>query len=131
MTGAAPVPGAAALAGGDEDHVGALQRLLDVVAALRRRAAADLGIGARPEALRELVADRKLDVRLAGLKRLHVGVDGDELDPPEAGVDHAADGVGASAARSYDLDHREIRGFDHDSRPFVLPFCSSETKATA
>ena len=32
-------PGAAALAGGDEDHVGALQRLLDVVAALGRGAA--------------------------------------------------------------------------------------------
>src|SRR5207244_12857301 len=56
---------AAALAGGDEYHVGALERLLDVVAALRRGAAADLRVGARAEPLGELVADGELDVRLA------------------------------------------------------------------
>ena len=43
--------GAAALAGGDEDHVRALERLLDLVAALVGRAVADLGVGARAEAL--------------------------------------------------------------------------------
>ena len=55
----------------------------------------------------------ELDVGLAGLQRLDVGVDGDELDALEAGVDHAADGVGAAAAGADDLDHREIRGLDH------------------
>ena len=36
-TGAPPVPGAAAFARGDEDHVGALEDLLDLVGVLRRR----------------------------------------------------------------------------------------------
>ena len=42
---------AAALARGDEHHVGPLQGLLDVVARLRRRAEAHLGVRARAEAL--------------------------------------------------------------------------------
>ena len=75
--------------------------------------AADLGVGAGAKALGQVVADRELDVGLAGLQRLDVGVDGDELDALEAGVDHAADGVGAAAAGSDDLDHGEIGGLDH------------------
>ena len=39
--------GAAALAGGDEDHVGALEHLLDLVAVLLGGLAADLGVAAR------------------------------------------------------------------------------------
>ena len=103
--------GAAALAGGDEDHVGALQRLLDLVAALGRGARADLGVAAGAEAAGQLLADRELDVGVAGLQRLGVGVDGDELDAADAGVDHAADGIGAAAAGADDLDHREVCGF--------------------
>ena len=57
--------GAAALAGGDEDHVGALQRLLDVVAALGRGAGADLGVAAGAEAAGQLLADPELDVGVA------------------------------------------------------------------
>ena len=45
--------GAAALARGDEDHVGALERLLDVVARLGRGALPDLRVGAGAEALGE------------------------------------------------------------------------------
>ena len=45
--------GAAALARGDEHHVRALERLLDVVARLGRGALADLRVRARAEALRE------------------------------------------------------------------------------
>ena len=71
------------------------------------------GLRAGAEAPGQLVADRELDVGVAGLQRLGVGVDGDELDAAEAGVDHAADGVGAAAAGADDLDDREIRRFDH------------------
>ena len=39
--------GAAALAGGDEHHVGALQHLFDLVAVVLGGLAADLGVGAR------------------------------------------------------------------------------------
>ena len=42
-----PGPGAAALAGGDEDHVGALERLFDLDPVLLGRLPADLGIAAR------------------------------------------------------------------------------------
>ena len=111
ITGRGAGAGAAALAGGDEDHVGALQRLLDLVAALGRRAGADLGVAAGAEAAGQLLADRKLDVGVAGLQRLRVGVDRDELDAADAGVDHAADRVGAAAAGADDLDHREVGGF--------------------
>jgi hypothetical protein len=64
----------------------------------------------------EVVTDRELDVGLAGLKRLDVRVDGDELDALEACVDHAADGVRTATARPDDLDHSEIGRLDHVSR---------------
>ena len=57
--------GAAALAGGDEDHVRALERFLDLVARLGGGAVADVRVGAGAEALRELVADVELDVGVA------------------------------------------------------------------
>src|SRR5690606_6633254 len=37
-----------------------------------------------------------------------VGVDGDELDPFQPGVDHPVDGVDAAAADADDLDHGEV-----------------------
>ena len=81
--------GAAALAGGDEDHVGALQHLLDLLEVLLGGDPPDLGVAPRPEAAGQLAADVELDVRLAHEQRLRVGVDGDELDALQAGVDHA------------------------------------------
>ena len=42
-------PGAAALAGGDEHHVGALEHLLDLLAVLLGRLATDLGVAAGAE----------------------------------------------------------------------------------
>ena len=101
--------GAAALAGGDEDHVGAAQLLLELVVVLLGGAAADVGIGAGAETLRELAADVDLHRRVAHLERLDVGVDGDELDLGDAGVDHPVDGVDPCAADADDLDHGEVR----------------------
>ena len=100
--------GAAALAGGDEHHVGALERLLELVAALHRGFLADARVGAGTEAARELRADVDLHLRVAHEQRLRVGVDRDELDAAQAGVDHAVDGVGAAAADADDLDHCEV-----------------------
>ena len=85
--------GAAALAGGDEDHVGALEHLFDLVAVLLGGLAADLGVAAGAEAPGELATDVELDVGVAHQQRLGVGVDGDELDALQPGVDHAVDGV--------------------------------------
>ena len=91
-----------------EHHVGALQRLLDVVAGLGGGGEADVGVGARAEALGRLVADVQLDVGVAHRERLGVGVGGDELHAAQSRVDHAADGVGAAAADAHDLDDRQI-----------------------
>ena len=62
MTGAAPVPVPPPIAGGDEDHVRALQRLLDLVAVVLGGRAPDVGVGAAAEAASDLVADVDLDV---------------------------------------------------------------------
>ena len=109
--------GAAALAGGDEDHVGALEHLLDLLAVLLGGLATDLGVAAGAEAAGELAADVELHVGVAHQQRLRVGVDGDELDALQAGVDHAVDGVDAAAADADDLDDRQVvlRVADHRS----------------
>ena len=107
-TGAPPGAGAAALAGRHEDHVGALEDLLDLVRVVLGGLAADLGVGAGAEAAGELPADVELDVGVAHQQRLRVGVDGDELDALEPDLDHPVDGVDAAAADADDLDDREV-----------------------
>ena len=99
---------AAAFSCGDEDHVGALQRLLQLVARLGRRLAPDVRVGARAETARRLRADVDLHVGVAAEKRLRVGVHGDELDAREPRVDHAVDGVRPAAADADDLDHSQV-----------------------
>ena len=101
--------GATAGAGGDEDHVGALQQALDLVLLLEGGAVADLGVGAGAEAARLLVADVHGDVGDAELQRLKIGVDGHELDPGDVRVDHPVDRVDAGAADADDPDHRLVR----------------------
>ena len=65
-------------------------------------------VGARAEALGDRAADVHLDVGVRHRERLGVGVDGDELHPANAGVDHPVDGVGAAAADAHHLDHRQV-----------------------
>ena len=101
--------GAAALARGDEDHVGAAKRVLDLVVRLLGGPPADLGIGARAEALRELAADVDLGRRVGHVQLLDVGVDGDELDLGDARVDHPVERVQPGAADADDADDREVR----------------------
>ena len=55
--------GAAAEAGGHEDHVGAVERLNDLLGVFERRLPADVRIGAGAEALGQLAADLQLDRR--------------------------------------------------------------------
>ena len=103
-TGAGP----AALARGDEHHVGALQHLFDLGAVLFGGLATDLGIRARAETARELATDVELHVGVGEQQRLRVGVHRDELDTLEAGVDHAVHRVAATAADADDLDDCEV-----------------------
>src|SRR5579875_445620 len=95
---------AAALPGGDEDHVGALQHLLDLLEVLLGGLPAHLRVAAGTKSPGERAADVELDVRLAHEEGLGVGVHGDELDALQPGVDHAVDGVHAAPADTDDLD---------------------------
>src|SRR5262249_18653417 len=100
--------GPTTLAAGDEDHVRALEGVLHLIARFGGRAGPDLGVGTGAEALGEVVADADLDVGVAGLESLRVGVDGDELDASQPSVDHAADGVRSASAYAHDLDDGEV-----------------------
>jgi len=66
--------GAAAHAGGDEQHVAALDELHDAVAILHRRLPPDLGIGARAESLGDVATDLQCRLDLGMLERLRVGM---------------------------------------------------------
>ncbi len=100
--------GAAALARGDEDHVGALERLLDLVARLGRGRKADVRVGARAEALRRLVADVELDVGVAHRSAWASVLAAMNSTPRSPASTIAVDGVRAAAADADDLDHREV-----------------------
>ena len=114
--GGAPGAGATALPRGDEDHVGPLEDLLDLLGVVLGGALADLRVGSGAEAPGELAADVELDVGVAHQQRLGVGVDRDELDALEADLDHPVDGVDTAAADADDLDDGEVvLGCCHDA----------------
>ncbi len=62
------------------------------------------GVAADAEALGELVADADLQLGGGELKRLRIGIDGDELHAGDLLGDHAVDGVAAAAADADDFD---------------------------
>ena len=106
--GRAAGAGAAALAGRHEDHVGPLEDLLDLLAVVLGRLAADGRVGAGAESAGEFAADVELDVGVAHQQRLRVGVDGDELDALETDLDHPVDGIDTTAADTDDFDDCEV-----------------------
>ena len=97
--------GAAALARGDEHHVRALEQRLDAVVVLHRRGVAELGVRAGAQPARDVGPDLERHVRGRRVQRLRVGVQRDELDAGDLGLDHAVDGVHAAAA---DADHAQL-----------------------
>ena len=103
--------GAAAHAGGDEQHVRAVDRLADPVDRFLGGGAAGFRLGAGAEA-----GGAELDqvIRRRAVQRLRVGVGADEVHPLHPLVDHVLDGVAAAAAHADHLDlraHAEL--FDH------------------
>ena len=98
--------GPAARARRDEDHVRASQQRLDAVVLLARRLAAEIRVRARAETAGHRVADVQGLMGRGLLQRLQVGVDRDEVDALDLGLDHAVDGVDAGAA---DADHGQDR----------------------
>ena len=95
---------AAAHAGGDEDHVGILDQLDDVVFVFFDGFLALFRVCAAALAARDAFADLK---HLAGCfqKLLFIGVDGDEFDALQVAGNHAIDRVVAAPA---DADHFNI-----------------------
>jgi hypothetical protein len=67
-----------------------------------------LGIRTRAQASGDLTADIELHIGVAHQERLGIGVDGDELDALQAGVDHAVHRVAAGAADADHLDDRKV-----------------------
>ena len=102
--------GATAHAGGDEDHVGVLERLVDLLRVLFGGALSHVRVGAGAQAARHLVADADLVRRVALEERLRVGVHADELDAHHLCADHPVDGVAAAASDADDLDECEVLG---------------------
>ena len=80
--------------------------------------AAEVRVRARAEAARDAGADVQRDVGGRLLQRLQVGVDRDELDALDLGLDHAVDGVDAGAADADDAQDRRagVRGVAASSR---------------
>ena len=70
--------------------------------------AADLGVAPGPEPPGQLPPDVELQVGVAHEQRLRVGVDGDELDALQPGLDHPVHGVDAAAADAHHLDDSEV-----------------------
>jgi len=108
---------AAAHARGHEDHVAALEVTGQLVGRLLGGRAADLGLGAGAEALRQMRTQLHAAFRAAIDQRLGVGVRNDELDPVQTEVDHVVHGVGSAAAYADDGDaRREIRVLGYRQR---------------
>ena len=103
--------GAAAHTGGDKDHLGAFQRVGDLVLALFGGALADLGVRTGAAALGELGAQLDLLRSFGVEQRLLIGVHRNELDPGQAGLHHAVHSVTAAAAYADDLDIGHILHF--------------------
>ena len=108
--GGAAGAGAAAHAGGDEDHVRAFQHLYsssaDSSVALRPVS----GSPPEPKAAGQLFTNTHARGGLREHQRLGIGVDGHKVNAVQAFVDHAVDGITAAAANTHDLDAG--KGFD-------------------
>ena len=96
--------GAAAHAGGDEAHMGAVERLLDLVERLFGGGLADLRPRAGAEALGDPQAELDALVGGRGVERLSVRIGDKEVDALNLIGDHVGDGVAAGAAHADDAD---------------------------
>jgi len=105
--------GAAAHAGGDEQHVCTRHCFYQLFAVLDRGVAADLGACTRTEAFGELLTEGDLRSRLRPDQRFLVGVGADELDALHPAVDHVVDRIAATATHADHFDHGALLGRLH------------------
>ncbi len=90
--------GAAAHAGGHEDHVGSAYHFPELIAGLFGGFHTDMMVAAGAQAARQLRPELDTHRRFADCQRLGIGVHRDELDALDLFPDHAGDGVAAAAA---------------------------------
>ncbi len=103
--------GAAAETRGDEDHVGAFESFDDLVGIFERGFAADFGIRARAQTIRQFHTQLEFHGRMRHAKRLQIRVGNDEFDALDAGIDHAVNSVAAAATHSDHFDLGVVAGF--------------------
>jgi hypothetical protein len=108
MPSSATCAGPAAHPGGDEDHIGAVDHLVEVITRLFGRFGADGRVAARAQSLGQLVADSHAVWRTGKHQCLGIGIDGDKLNAPQTLFDHAVDGVAATPTHTQHLDPCEI-----------------------
>ena len=106
--GRATGAGATALAGGHEDHVGALEHLLDLLGVVLGCLRTHVGVRPGTEAAGQLTADVELDIGVTHQQGLRIGVDRDELDALQPDLDHPVDGVDSTSTNTHDLDHGQV-----------------------
>ncbi len=97
---------AAAHARGDEAHVDAFERALDLLDRFLGRGAADFGPRAGAEPLGDIGSQLDAVFGHRVVERLRVGIGDNEFDAFDFGLDHVGDGVAAGAA---DADHGNPR----------------------
>src|SRR3569623_1041903 len=112
---------AAAHAGGDEQHVDALDPFDDAVAIFHRRLAAHVRIGAGAEALGDAGAELQHGAGRRITQRLRIGVGAHELHALDAALHHVFDRVAAAAADADDLDHGVLRSSIHEFKHMPSP----------
>jgi hypothetical protein len=69
-----------------------------------RRPATNFGVCPGTQAAGEVSTHVQLHIRIAHQQRLGISVDGNELNSPEAAVDHPVDGVNATTSDPHYLD---------------------------
>jgi hypothetical protein len=111
-TGAAPVPVPPPSPAVTNTISDSASDLCDLVAAFLGCLSADLGVRAGTQAARKILADMNGLVCIGHQQRLVVGVDGDELNALDAGLDHAVDCICAAAADTHDADEGVVVGTD-------------------
>lgn len=92
--------GAAAHAGGDEAHVGAVQVIDDLVDAFFSGSAADFRLGTGAETFGDVDAELDDPICLRHGQSLRIRVGDDEVDALEASRDHVVDSVTATATNT-------------------------------
>ena len=112
--------GATAHACGDEDHLGTLKALANLVGGLLGSLGALLGIATDAASPTELAAKLDAVFRVVVLQGLNVRVECDERHALNLGLDHGVDGIAAATTDSADLDVYG-KGFEEFGQGAGLP----------